>query len=304
MQKPPASPAEPWLERFLSAERLPAEYRQTIERIHRPLAAQIAARAAPVNSAGGCLTVGICGPQGSGKSTMTAALRALLEAQGMSVAVLSIDDLYLARSARTKLGREVHPLLLTRGVPGTHDVPLGLDVFAALTRHGTVALPSFDKSQDDLRPRDQWPRVETPVQAMILEGWCVGAKPQTAQALVTPINALERDEDRDGTWRRYANTALAGIYQQLFGQIDFLVLLKAPSFERVFRWRREQEVKLREKLRSEGADGARTMDDAALLRFISHYERLTRHILVEMPPRADLIVELDENRAMAVAPRR
>jgi D-glycerate 3-kinase len=35
------------------------------------------------------------------------------------------------------------------------------------------------------------------------------------------------------------------------------------------------------------------MDEAALQRFIMHYERLTRHILAEMPERADLVLRLD-----------
>src|SRR5688572_19553101 len=90
--------SEEWLDRFLAEERLPDAYRGTIERVHAPLAAQIAAHAA-TRPGRGCLTVGLCGPQGSGKSTMTAALRALLDARGLKTAVLSIDDLYLSRDA-------------------------------------------------------------------------------------------------------------------------------------------------------------------------------------------------------------
>jgi D-glycerate 3-kinase len=39
------------------------------------------------------------------------------------------------------------------------------------------------------------------------------------------------------------------------------------------------------------------MDAAGLARFIQHYERLTRHILAEMPGRADLVVELARDRS-------
>jgi D-glycerate 3-kinase len=31
-------------------------------------------------------------------------------------------------------------------------------------------------------------------------------------------------------------------------------------------------------------------------RFVAHYERLTRHILKEMPGRADLVIRLDATR--------
>jgi len=38
------------------------------------------------------------------------------------------------------------------------------------------------------------------------------------------------------------------------------------------------------------------MDDAELARFVQHYERLTRHIIAEMPGRADVVIRLDEAR--------
>ena len=134
------------------------------------------------------------------------------------------------------------------------------------------------------------------MRVLILEGWCVGALPQTAAALATPVNALERDEDQDGRWRGYVNEALATRYPALFNRLAPLVLLAAPSFEVVQAWRSEQEHKLRDKLAREGGDASRVMSDAAIARFISHYERVTRHILAEMPQRADHVISLDERR--------
>jgi D-glycerate 3-kinase len=264
---------------------LPASYRTLIEEQHAPLAQRIAARAArrPARP----WVVGICGPQGSGKSTLAASLRQLLAAQGLRAAVLSLDDLYLTHAQRAALAGRVHPLLAQRGVPGTHDVALGLDVIARLGEPGTVALPSFDKARDDRCALAQWPRVAAPLDVLLFEGWCVGARPQAEAELVTPLNALERTEDQQGVWRRYVNAALAGDYQRLFAGLDELVLLQAESFEHVYAWRLEQEHKLRERLRATGADLAATMDDAALARFIQLFERLTRHILAEMPARAD-----------------
>jgi D-glycerate 3-kinase len=265
--------------------------------VHRALAQRIAERAV-AKGQGACFVVGLCGAQGSGKSTTASILADLLEADGLEVAALSLDDLYLPRAEREALSRNVHPLLRTRGVPGTHDVALGLEVFAALRAPGRVALPSFDKARDDRRPRAEWPMVEAPVDVLLFEGWCVGARPQQPEALERPINALEREEDSAGVWRCYVNDALARAYLPLFAQIEHLILLAAPGFEVVHRWRMEQERELALKVRAEGSTDARLMNEAQIARFISHYERLTRHILDEAPARADVIVRLDEARRM------
>ena len=37
---------------------------------------------------------------------------------------VSIDDFYKTRNERKKLSQKKHPLLMTRGVPGTHDTHL------------------------------------------------------------------------------------------------------------------------------------------------------------------------------------
>ncbi len=287
--------SDPWIRKFLIRERLPAQFRELIERVHVPLAGRIAAAA---RAKGSCLTVGLCGAQGSGKSTMAAILSGVLESQGYAARLLSLDDFYLSRAARLALGQRVHPLLATRGVPGTHEVSLARQVHDTLREPGITALPAFDKARDDRRPREQWPEVRGPAQVIILEGWCVGAIAQTPDELVTPVNALEAEEDALGTWRRYVNDALAGEYRAWFAQIDYLVLLQAPNFEVVYRWRVEQEHKLRERVRSEGGDPASVMDDRDIARFISHYERLTRHIHAQMPARADMLLKLDEQRRL------
>ena len=79
-------------------------------------------------------------------------------------------------------------------------------------------------------------------------------------------------------------------------RLDALVLLAAPDFATVVNWRKEQEQALRFRLAAEGKTTARTMDDSAVERFVSHYERLTRHILAEMPARADLTLSVDQQR--------
>lgn len=278
---------------FARQEGLEPDFADLAERLHRPLAAQIAAWTATARRP---LVVGICGPQGCGKSTLSALVARLLAARGLKVAVLSIDDLYRPRAERARLAREVHPLLATRGVPGTHDPDLGLAVLDALARPEVVALPRFDKAADDRAPPADWPRFPGPADVVLLEGWCVGARAQPAEALAAPVNALERDEDQDGVWRAFANAALAGSYARLFARLDRLVLMTAPDFAAVRTWRGQQEARLRQRLAAQGRDPAQAMDEAALDRFVAHYERLTGWIARDLPGAADLVIRLDAGR--------
>lgn len=278
---------------LLAREGLPHSMLQTIEQVYEPLANRVRRASATRDLP---YVVGLCGPQGSGKSTIAAILRELLIAGDVSTTIFALDDFYLTRLERQRLARDIHPLLAARGVPGTHDVALMERTMAALGERTPVSMPSFDKASDDRRPRTQWTSIVGPVDVILFEGWCVGAHPQGDAALAEPLNTLEEREDANGTWRRYVNECLRGDYQRLFARIDAQVLLEAPNFEVVFRWRSEQERKLRERLEGAGQDASRLMDDAALARFIAHYERLTRHIMIEMPARADVVIKLDAAR--------
>jgi len=272
---------------FLEVEALPAAFRETFETVCRPLAA----RAQTLRDEGRrTVLLGICGAQGSGKSTIAAATCRLLAGQGASAVTLSLDDFYLSGEARRRLAREVHPLFATRGPPGTHDVSLAASVLDRLQAAGEVALPSFDKAADEPRPAAERRTVAAPADVVLLEGWCVGARPQDPAALVTPVNALEAEEDADGVWRTCVNTALAGPYQSLFARLQAVVFLAAPSFEVVAGWRAEQEAKLRARTGAGMAPGE-------IGRFVAHYERLTRWMLAEMPGRVALTVRLGEDRA-------
>ncbi len=234
------------------------------------------------------LIVGLCGPPGAGKSTIAAAIAA----GGARVATLSLDDLYLAHDARARLAAAVHPLLATRGVPGTHDMVLGTEVLARLTARTPAALPRFDKIADEPEPVARWPVVER-ADVVVFEGWCVGAVPQAPAALAAPVNALEAERDADGTWRRFVNAALAGPYAGLFAGLDRLVLLRPPDFATVIAWRQDAE--------RHRPVGRATMTDAQVVGFLAHYERLSRWIDAEMPGRADLVLSLAGDRTVAEA---
>lgn len=249
----------------------------------------------------GCQVAGICGAQGSGKTTIAKGLTRALQQDGLAVVAFSLDDLYLSSAARKRLASEVHPLLKTRGVPGTHDIGRGLAVIDSLgvaSPDQETSLPCFNKGQDEPCPPEQETIFRGRPDVILIEGWCVGARPQAADELVAPINALEREQDPDGIWRRYVNEQLAGPYQEFFGKMGFLALIRAPDFEQVFTWRTLQEQKLAERQRALGRDPRDTsiMGAQELEVFIRHYERLTRHILNEMPTRADVTIQLDKDR--------
>jgi D-glycerate 3-kinase len=274
------------LDRFMAQEGLPDAFRRTAELVCEPLAARAHRRRIDRKR---CAVIGLCGAQGSGKSTIANYTVGLLEERGQRAVALSLDDFYLTHEARQRLAREVHPLLATRGPPGTHDVAMAGAAIDQLRSKGKAVLPRFDKAADNRSPRATWRTVASPVDVIILEGWCVGAVSQGRAALATPVNALERDEDPEAVWRTYVNDQLDGPYQTLFGRLHDLVLLQAPSFEVVAGWREEQEAKLRAK-----GGGGMTPDQIA--RFVACYERLTRWILAEMPGRADWVVTLDKER--------
>ena len=232
--------------------------------------------------------VGLAGGQGAGKSTLS---RAIVEAGrhfGLRVVSLSIDDFYLTRSEREALADRVHPLLATRGPPGTHDVPLCESVMDALDADGVVTVPVFDKGLDNRAPETL--NVQAPADIGLLEGWCVGARPEPAIRLDQPINALEAESDSQGLWRRHINQALATDYARLFGRFDCLVFLRVPNLDAVVRWRLQQESERPPELR---------LDKAGVVHFVAHYERLTRWMLEDLPARADVLVELDEGHQVA-----
>jgi D-glycerate 3-kinase len=243
------------------------------------------------------LVLGIAGAQGSGKSTFSRLLAAILDDEhSYRVAVLSLDDLYLTRAQRGELSTRVHPLLITRGVPGTHDTGLGMqliDLLRGADGSHPVVLPSFDKSRDERRPESQWTSFQGPADIVLFEGWCVGAKPQPPEALTHPVNVLEAEEDPHGEWRTYVNGRLATDYGDLFSRLDRLIMLKVPDLSSSYRWRREQEAELLA-AHTEAFGGA-VMDDRRLRRFMMHYERLTRFMLDEMPGRADRVLHLDQH---------
>jgi len=281
---------EPGIGGAIAGQQLPEGFLQAVHHYYFPLAERIAERS---HQADRTLVIGINGAQGTGKSTLAELLRIMLQAgSGIRCAVLSLDDIYLTRKERQRLAKDIHPLLQTRGVPGTHDVLLGVNTIGRLIHAQPgekVLVPRFDKAEDDRAPEEHWDAYSGGADVVLFEGWCVGALPEPEVSLLDPVNTLEQSEDSDGRWRRYVNDTLADSYQQLFGLIDHLVMLRAPSMHCIFEWRWLQEQKL---AAAKKGHGRGLMDQQQVQLFMQHYERITRYILQEMPNRAERVFNL------------
>jgi len=233
----------------------------------------------------------ISGLQGSGKSTLAAQVVALAETRGLRAAMLSIDDVYLTRAQRQRLARQVHPLLLTRGPPGTHDLALAHATLDAVAAGGPVALPRFDKLADERLPEKDWMHLDGPLDLLVFEGWFLGTPAQGESDLDPALNALEREADTDGRWRRWCNQALAEHYPGLWQRFDRLWMLQPPSFAVVPHWRWQQEQALQQ-----ASPGRSSMTRPQLERFVQFYERISRQALRTLPGIADRVIALDAQR--------
>ncbi len=285
------------LSNFISQHQLPESYIAEARQWFFPLAENIVKKQQKHSKT---YIVGINGAQGSGKSTLADLLVFLFkEKYQLNAIALSIDDFYFTRQQRLTLASTVHPLLATRGVPGTHDVKLAQEVIHSLCdEEMTLFVPRFDKNVDDRVPDKDIEAVSSKNDIIILEGWCLGAEAQPEDALLQPVNELEKEEDPDGIWRRYVNQQLRDVYPELFSLIDSWIMLKAPSFDCVYQWRLEQENKLRDAFTKSapGTANSKIMDNNSIKRFIQYYQRITEDLLETLPEKVDYLFQLDENR--------
>ncbi|EKM81117.1 hypothetical protein AGABI1DRAFT_71924 [Agaricus bisporus var. burnettii JB137-S8] len=241
------------------------------------------------------LFVAVQGPQGSGKTYLSAQLRNYLTSHphNLRTALLSIDDLYLPHSKLVELAQSQppNPLWQGRGPPGTHDVELGIRVLSSL-KDGVqdVEIPRFDKSlhdgQGDRLPMDGSGVVikqPPPMDVVILEGWCVGFHPITQSELENRWDGIWKEEreklglpggslcSRNDVER--INKALIS-YGQLWNFFNVFIEIKpsyngdSPLLSRhhiVYQWRLEQERHMRAK------NGGKGMPDDAVKEFVDRY---------------------------------
>ena len=125
-----AEPMPDWQGAFLAQHQLPPAYLDSALKWFAPVGELLREHQ---SGASGPILVGVNGCQGSGKSTLCDYLCEWFAAEhGLRAIALSLDDFYLTQSERRQLAEDVHPLLATRGVPGTHDIPLLMATLDAL----------------------------------------------------------------------------------------------------------------------------------------------------------------------------
>ena len=243
---------------------------------------------------GRTLILGLSGSQGSGKTTVTGILQIILKKFfKKNIYIISIDDFYKTLRDRNRMSQQKHSLFKTRGVPGTHDINLIKNFFISVKRKKfkKIKLPKFNKSIDDRSKKNYWHNINKRPEIIILEGWCVGAKPQINSSLRKPVNILEKYEDKDLIWRKYANEKLKKEYKEVFAMIDYFIFMKVPNFKIVFKWRLLQENKLRKKLHYK----KKIMTYNKIKRFIMFYQRITLQMIKDLSKSASIVLLLKKN---------
>ena len=240
------------------------------------------------------LIIGLSGGQGSGKTTISSILTLILRRYfKLSVFKISIDDFYKTRKDRKILSIKKHPLLMTRGVPGTHDIDLIIKFFKKIKSKNfkTLKIPKFNKAIDDRYRKVLWYKIKSKPDVVIFEGWCVGAKPQKVKQLIKPINSLERVYDKGIKWRSYVNNQLKKKYRILFKDLDGLLYLRAKNFNILRSWRLKQERKLR--VQTKNKKNSKIMTSEGVLNFMQTYQRVTQQMFRDTIKSSSIIMNLN-----------
>tara|TARA_A100001011_G_scaffold154175_1_gene162634 strand:+ start:458 stop:1381 length:924 start_codon:yes stop_codon:yes gene_type:complete len=237
--------------------------------------------------------VGLAGGQGTGKTTTSSIIKIILEKYfKLNVFKISIDDFYKTRKERILLSKKIHPMLLTRGVPGTHDINLMLNFFKKVKnkKFKSFQLPNFNKAIDDRFAKKYWYNIKKKPDVIIFEGWCVGAKHEKKSSLNKAINSMERIKDPKKVWRKYVNHQLKQKYKDLYSQLNCLIYLKAKNFSLLQKWRLKQENKLW--LKSKKTSKHKIMNKDDVISFMQTYQRITENMFKKMTNYASILVNL------------
>ena len=246
--------------------------------------------------------VGLAGGQGTGKTTISSLIKIILTKYfKLNVFRISIDDFYKTRKERINLSKRVHPMLLTRGVPGTHDINMMLDFFkkSKSKKFKKLRLPTFNKAIDDRFSKKHWYNLKKKPDVIIFEGWCVGAKSEKNDTLKKTINSMEKTKDQKQIWRKYVNDQLKTKYRKLYSQLNCLIYLKAKDFSLLQKWRLKQERKLW--IRSKKSSNTKIMSKEDVLSFMQTYQRVTQNMFRHMPKYASIIINLNSNHQIKSA---
>ena len=246
--------------------------------------------------------VGLAGGQGTGKTTSSSLIKIILTKYfKLKVFKISIDDFYKTRNERISLSKKVHPMLLTRGVPGTHDIDMMLKFFKKVKskKFKRLKLPTFNKAIDDRFDKKRWYNLKEKPDVIIFEGWCVGAKAEKINTLNKTINLMEKNKDKKKIWRKYVNQQLKSKYKNLYSQLNCLIYLRAKNFNLLQKWRLKQERKLL--LNSKKNSKLKIMNKEDVLSFMQTYQRVTQNMFKNMPKYASIILNLNSNHQIKTA---
>ena len=246
--------------------------------------------------------VGLAGGQGTGKTTTSSLIKIILSKYfKLNVFRISIDDFYKTRKERISLSKRVHPMLLTRGVPGTHDINMMLNFFrkSKSKKFKRLKLPTFNKAIDDRFNKKYWYDLKERPDVIIFEGWCVGAKSEKNSSLKKTINSMEKAKDQKQIWRKYVNDQLKSKYKKLYSQLNCLIYLKAKNFSLLQKWRLKQERKLW--VKSKVKSNLKIMSRGDVINFMQTYQRITQNMFKNMPKYASIIFNLNSNHQIKSA---
>jgi len=232
----------------------------------------------------------ISGSQGVGKSTLSILLKIVIEKiYKKKVMLLSIDNYYLSKAKRLKLAKKVHPLLVTRGVPGTHNIKkLYQDINQFNKQKFPISIPHFDKIKDDVTTKIN--KISN-AQILLLEGWFCGSLPIRTKYLYQNINQLESKYDQNKVWRKYYNSMLKNEYKKIFNMFNNKIYMQPPSFKYIIKWR-----SLQEKNNANKSNSKNFMNKDMLKKFIQHYEKITKWMMKTMPDKVDMLIKIDKNQ--------
>ena len=282
--------------KFIKSQETPKDKFKNKEKMIRsflvPISFWVANKASKKNP----YLVGLAGGQGAGKTTITSIISIILRKYfKLNVFVISIDDFYKTRKERFLLSKKIHPSLMTRGVPGTHDTNIMLDFFKKVKRKKfrSLKLPKFNKAIDDRCTRKLWYSIKKRPDVIIFEGWCVGAKAEKNNTLIKPVNSLEKLSDEKLTWRKFVNKQLKSKYKQLYDQLNCLLYLKSKKFSLLKQWRIKQEKKLR--LKNKRSNNHKIMNNKEVIKFMQTYQRVTQNMFKNVPKYASIILYLNSN---------
>jgi len=235
----------------------------------------------------------LSGPQGSGKTTLSKIIELAFERYlNKKILSLSLDDFYYEKKERMKLVKSIHPLLATRGVPGTHDINYLKKIINKFEKQKyPLQLPIFDKLSDTRKKTKK--NIKDKCEIMILEGWCVGCPPLSNKYLYMDINLLEKKFDTGKIWRTYYNNNLRNDYSKIFNHFNSIIYLKPPSFSEIFKWRLKQERYLKKINININSLG---MSKKEIANFIQHYEKITKWMTKKMPKKAKLILYINKEQ--------